>query len=141
MLVRAYELMTIFEGEVEQTSIDGILTKIEDMVKAGDGTITSTDNWGKRRFAYEIDHKWEGTYVVHEIVTEAADLADIERMLRLADDVVRHKLMRLPEHEGRKRGMLEGGETPVDTATPSEPTTPAEPAEEVADEAVVEAAG
>lgn len=141
MLVRAYELMTIFESEAEQASIDGILAKIDDLVKAGDGEITSTDNWGKRRFAYEIDHKWEGTYVVHEIVTGASNLSDIERMLRLADDVVRHKLIRLPEHEGRKRGMLEGGDVPVETVAPSAPAAPAEPAVEVVDEAVAESAG
>ncbi len=113
MPTRAYELMTIFEGEAEQPAIDAILKRVEEMVVAGNGSVASTDNWGKKRFAYQIDHKWEGTYVVHEIVTEATNLNDIERMLRLADDVVRHKLLRLPEHEGQKRGLLEGGAAPA----------------------------
>jgi small subunit ribosomal protein S6 len=49
--------------------------------------------------------------VVLEIVTEARDLEDAERALRLADDVVRHKLMRLPEKEAARRGLL--GEAPA----------------------------
>lgn len=114
MPTRAYELMTIFEGAVEQPAIDATLKKIDEMVVAGNGSVASTDNWGKRRFAYQIDHKWEGTYVVQEIVTEATQLNDVERMLRLADDVVRHKVLRLPDHEGRKRGLLEGGAVPAE---------------------------
>jgi len=51
----------------------------------------------RRRFAYEIDHKTEGYYLVMQIVAEGGALDDIERQLRLADDIVRHKLIRLPD--------------------------------------------
>ena len=110
---RAYELMTIFESEVEPPAIEAILKRVDELVVAGSGSVASLDNWGKKRFAYPIDQKGEGTYVVHEIVTEATNLDDVERMLRLADEVVRHKLLRLPEHEGQKRGLLEGGAAPA----------------------------
>ncbi len=113
MPTRAYELLTIFEGEVEQPAIETLLKKVDELVVAGNGNVATLDNWGRKRFAYPIDHKWEGTYVLHEIVTEATNLDDVERMLRLADEVVRHKLIRLPEHEGQKRGLLEGGAAPV----------------------------
>ena len=110
---RVYELMIIFEGDVAEPEIQAQLGKVEEAVVAGGGKIATTDNWGKRRFAYEIDHKWEGTYVVLEIVTEARDLHDVERMLRLADEtVVRHKNMRLPDYEATRRGLL-GDEAPV----------------------------
>ena len=61
---------------------------------------------GRRRFAYEIDHKTEGYYVVWELTSEGADLEALERSLRLADEVVRHKLVRLPDHEAARRGLL-----------------------------------
>ncbi len=61
--------------------------------------MAKTDLWGRRRFAYEINHKFEGIYVVLEILTEAPNLDDVERSLRLADEVVRHKLIRLPDRE------------------------------------------
>ena len=67
-----------------------------------------TEAWGRRRFAYQIDHKWEGIYVVLEVVTEANDIASTDRILRLADrnEVVRHKIMRLPDGEATKRGLF-----------------------------------
>ena len=79
------------------------------------GEIATTDRWGKRRFAYEINHKTEGFYVVFEIVAEPGALDDLERSLRLADDVVRHKLIRLPDREAARRGLL-GEAAPRPTA-------------------------
>ncbi|MFQ5556982.1 MAG: 30S ribosomal protein S6 [Acidimicrobiales bacterium] len=86
--------------------------RVAGLLVAEGATIASTDNWGRRRFAYEIDHKHEGTYVVWEVVTETAGLPTTERQLRLADDIVRHKLFRLPEKEATKRGLL-GGVAPA----------------------------
>lgn len=111
-MIRVYELMIIFDQDVAEPEVEAMLGKVDEAVVAGNGTIATSDNWGKRRFAYEIDHKWEGTYVVLEIVTEARDLHDVERMLRLADETVRHKLMRLPDYEAKRRGLL-GDDSPV----------------------------
>ena len=109
--MRAYELMIIFDADVEDTGVQSALTHLGQQVEAGGGTVAKTDRWGRRRFAYEINHKFEGIYVVLEIVTEARSLEDVERDLRLADDVVRHKLIRLPDAEAARRGLL--GEAPV----------------------------
>ncbi len=68
--------------------------------------IPTADRWGRRRFAYEINHKNEGVYTVLEITTDATNLDDVDRFLRLADDVVRHKLIRLPDSEATRRGLL-----------------------------------
>ena len=64
--------------------------------------------WGRRRFAYRINHKWEGVYVVLDVVTEAGNLDSTDRILRLADrsEVVRHKIVRLPDAEVARRGLL-----------------------------------
>lgn len=104
--MRVYELMVIFDTVVADTDVGGHVTSIGDTVEAEGGTVATTDNWGRRRFAYEIDHKWEGTYVVFEIVTEASDLSTVDRQLRLADEVVRHKILRLPDEEATRRGLI-----------------------------------
>jgi small subunit ribosomal protein S6 len=105
--------MVIYGGDTDEAVVNENLAGIGRQVEAGDGRIATTDRWGRRRFAYQIDHKWEGIYVVLEIVTEATDLHEIERNLRLADEVVRHKLIRLPDHEAAKRGLL-GEATPAE---------------------------
>ena len=111
--MRAYEMMVIFDGDVEDVTIQNHLkTLITDTVEADGGRVASVDNWGKRRFAYRINLKWEGTYVVLEIVLpEGTDLSGVDRALRLADDVVRQKIIRLPESEATRRGLLGAGAT------------------------------
>ena len=108
---RAYELMIIIDSDVAEADVDAVITRVAGLVNDEGGTLASTDNWGRRRLAYEINHKTEGTYVVWEVVTETAGLPDTERQLRLADDIVRHKLFRLPEREATKRGLL--GDAPA----------------------------
>lgn len=112
--MRAYELMVIFVGDLDDAAVSEQLAGIDSQVQAGGGTIATTDLWGRRRFAYEIDHKTEGIYVVLEIVTEATDLHDLERSLRLADEVVRHKVIRLPDREAARRGLLGEAAAPAD---------------------------
>ena len=111
--MRAYELMIIFDADVEDNGVQDALKKLGTQVEAGGGTVAKTDMWGRRRFAYEINHKTEGFYVVFEIEAEPGALDDVDRLLHLADEVVRHKLLRLPDHEAHKRGLL-GVAAPAD---------------------------
>lgn len=109
--MRVYELMIIVDRDVDEQGVEAQSASVTQNIEAEGGIVAKLDNWGKRRFAYEINHKNEGTYLVLEIITEASDLHSTERMLRLADEIVRHKVMRLPEKEAARRGLL-GGEAP-----------------------------
>jgi small subunit ribosomal protein S6 len=104
--MRAYELMVIVDGDVDDAGVQAVLTRITELVEEGGGTVAATDLWGKRRYAYPINKKLEGIYAVLEISTPATNLDEVDRFLRLADDVVRHKNIRLPDHEANKRGLL-----------------------------------
>lgn len=125
LVTRAYELMVIFESDLDESSVSAQLKKIGQAIDAGDGNVATTDLWGLRRFAYEIDHKTEGIYVVLEIVTEAPNLDDLDRQLRLADEVVRHKIIRLPEREATRRGLLGDG-APAEASAPEAAPAPAD---------------
>jgi small subunit ribosomal protein S6 len=104
--MRAYELMVIVDGTADDAGVDAAVRRIADHVQAKNAEIKTTEKWGRRRFAYEIDHKHEGSYIVFQILAEGGDLDDLERQLRLADDIVRHKLIRLPDREAARRGLL-----------------------------------
>jgi small subunit ribosomal protein S6 len=104
--MRAYELMVIFDSGLDDLAIDDQVKSVAAQIATRGGTVASADRWGRRRFAYEIDHKTEGYYVVWELTADGADLEALERSLRLADEVVRHKLVRLPDHEAARRGLL-----------------------------------
>ncbi|MDP1807649.1 MAG: 30S ribosomal protein S6 [Acidimicrobiales bacterium] len=114
--MRAYELMVIFEAGLDDQAIDDQVKTVAANVVARGGAVASADRWGRRRFAYENDHKTEGYYVVWEITSDGADLEALERSLRLADEVVRHKLVRLPDHEAARRGLLGGEAQPAPVA-------------------------
>ena len=103
--MRAYELMVIFDSGLDDLAVDDQVKSVAGQIDTRGGTVANTDRWGRRRFAYEIDHKTEGYYVVWELTSEGADLEALERSLRLADEVVRHKLVRLPDHEAARRGL------------------------------------
>jgi small subunit ribosomal protein S6 len=103
--MRAYELMVIISGDLDETAATAQVEQIESRL-ADAGLVASTDFWGRRQFAYEIDHKTEGSYVVYEVLAEPGALDGVERSLRLADEVVRHKLIRLPDEEAERRGLI-----------------------------------
>ena len=106
MNTRAYELMIIIDGDQEDTMVDEVVSGVDTWIQEQSGQVVKTDKWGKRRFAYEINHKNEGHYVVLEMTTGQVDMEPLERTLRLTDEVVRHKLIRLPDHEAERRGLL-----------------------------------
>jgi small subunit ribosomal protein S6 len=99
--------MVIVDQDADDAANDAVIRRIAELVESGGGTVVAEDRWGRRRFAYEINHKSEGVYTVLEIVTPALNLDEVDRFLRLADDVVRHKLIRLPDHEAIRRGLLQ----------------------------------
>jgi small subunit ribosomal protein S6 len=106
LAMRAYELMVIIDAELDDEAIDNTVKRIADQLGQRGATVKNQDRWGRRRFAYEINHKHEGYYVVYEFVG-GSDLDQLERALRLADETIRHKVVRLPDSEATRRGLLE----------------------------------
>ncbi|HUW02051.1 MAG TPA: 30S ribosomal protein S6 [Acidimicrobiales bacterium] len=111
-MTRAYELMVILDGSIDDNVVTVEVEKIATQA-AECGEIVTTDVWGRRAFAYEIDHKHDGHYMVFEILGEPGSLDPLDRALRLADEVVRHKIIRLPDSEAARRGLLGGEAAPA----------------------------
>jgi small subunit ribosomal protein S6 len=95
--MRPYEVMAIFEATTEPSVIQGVLDRALETIRSAGGAPGAIDRWGKRSFAYEVNHKREGYYVVVEFGGEPETVAALDRMLGLADEVVRHKVVRLPD--------------------------------------------
>ena len=123
MFVRVYELMIIIDRDVDEAGVKAVVERVGALVGEADATIATTDEWGVRRFAYEIEHKNEGQYVVFEILAEAGALDELDRYLRVADESVRHKLIHIPDDEAERRGLIGDGSPAVE---PSAPATPVE---------------
>jgi small subunit ribosomal protein S6 len=107
-VTRAYELMVIIDGDVEDAEAQARVKSIVEAIGKAGGTVHGKpDWWGRRQFAYPINKKEYGYYVVLHVFAEGGALDDLERSFRIADDIVRHKLIRLPEAEAARRGLTE----------------------------------
>jgi len=89
--------MVILDASLEEDAIRAVLDRATEVIRSNGGTPGRVDRWGKRRFAYELHHRWEGYYVLMEATAEPAAMAELDRMFHLADEVIRHKVIRLPE--------------------------------------------
>lgn len=92
--MRSYELMVIHRYDMEESDVRDAVAEIEKAVTDREGTVKESDFWGKRRFAYEIDHMTEGFYAVITFDGDVALQETVDHSLGLLDSVVRHKIMR-----------------------------------------------
>lgn len=105
--MRAYELMIILDGSLEEpVAQQWVATVTKGVAAAGGSVHGKADWWGKRRLAYPINKKEEGYYAILNVVAPGGALDELERSMRIADDVLRHKLMRLPDAEAARRGLV-----------------------------------
>ena len=105
-MARAYELMVIIDGDVEDTAAQEWVKSITNSITEAGGELHGkADWWGRRQYAYPINKKEFGYYVVYNLVAEGGALNELERSFRIADDIVRHKLIRLPDEEAERRGI------------------------------------
>lgn len=95
--MRDYEVMTIHRPDLAETDIDSNVSEIESFLADNGGTVSKRDLWGKRRFAYEIDHLSEGFYSVLNFEASPQTVESLDRRLTLADEVLRHKIVRLED--------------------------------------------
>jgi len=96
--MRHYEAVIIYDVAVEPQAIQASLDKALETIKTNEGAPGALDRWGRRPFAYEVTHKREGYYVIVSFTGEPATVAELDRFLGLADEVLRHKIIRLPDH-------------------------------------------
>jgi small subunit ribosomal protein S6 len=96
MAMRPYETMIVFDTAVDAQNIQLSLDKALDTIRNNGGTPGAIDRWGKRALAYEIKKRKEGYYVVVEFSGNPETVAELDRILGLADEVLRYKIVRLP---------------------------------------------
>jgi small subunit ribosomal protein S6 len=94
---RKYELVYVVSPDATEDQVTDLHTQVEAIVQRMGGTLEKTENWGRRRLAYEIGRHKEGTYVL-EVIDGTGDLMkEIERRLKVSDLVIRHLVVRIDE--------------------------------------------
>ena len=89
-----YEILLLLDAELPAERSAEIVTRVQERVEADGGTWEAHEPWGRRRLAYEIDHKAEGDYHLLLFTSSPETLAEISRVLKITDGVVRHLAVR-----------------------------------------------
>ena len=120
--MREYEVMLILPAEADEQVVSTATDRITKVISTDGGEVGTIDRWGRRRFAFEIDHQNEGYYAVANFTADPAVQPELDRVLNLADEVIRHKVIALPA-KGRHAKRAEArGERPrsIDPGTEAE---------------------
>ncbi len=91
--MRTYEIMLILPADADDRVVEGVTNRIAQVLGEHGGSVAKADRWGKRRLAYEIKRNTEGFYLVVECTADPAAMKELDRVLALADEVVRFKVV------------------------------------------------
>ncbi len=133
-----YEILLMLDPELAEERQTEIVTRARELIEKNGGTWLSHDLWGRRRLAYEIDHKPDGTYHLFQFDAQPATLDEVTRVLKITDGVMRHLATRRVKGGTRTAPPpLPTGETPQrhereDRRAPQPPRAPAPAADEAA---------
>jgi len=105
-MLKNYELLYIIHPDLEGTS-DKVLEKVAGFIKKTNGDIVSQEDWGKRKLAYQVSKNDFGVYVLVNFTTESTKVAEIEKNLRLSEEILRSIIVVLPEMKAPKKSKKE----------------------------------
>jgi small subunit ribosomal protein S6 len=98
-MTRKYELVYIVSPQATDAQVAELHTQVEHIAQRLAGTIEKTDNWGRRKLAYEIGPHKEGTYVLETIDGSGELMKEIDRRLKVSDLIIRHLVVRVDEEQ------------------------------------------
>ena len=96
---RKYELVYVVSPEATDDQVTELHTQVESIIQRLNGTLEKSENWGRRKLAYEIGRHKEGTYVLEAILGSGELMKEIDRRLKVSDLIIRHLVVRVDEEQ------------------------------------------
>ena len=97
--MKAYELLFFVAPSIDEDSRAAVMKRIETTIADGKGTVDNVDVWGKRKLAYEIDGLTDGDYTLIDFHANPENVAELDRVLRITDAVVRHMIVKRTDRD------------------------------------------
>ena len=91
---RRYELVLIVDPRLDEQTINATVDRFVGIIADRGGEAGKIDHWGRRKLAYEIAHLEDGYYVLADVVADPETMTEVDRVLKLADEVMRHRILR-----------------------------------------------
>ena len=89
-----YEVLYIIDAAIDDAAKDALVERFSKLVTDNGGEVESVDKWGVKKFAYEMNFKNEGYYVLMNFSANPDLPAEMERQMRISDDVIRYLVVR-----------------------------------------------
>jgi small subunit ribosomal protein S6 len=96
---RKYELVYIVSPDATEEQVNDLHSQVDAIVQRMGGQLEKTENWGRRKLAYEIGRHKEGTYVLEGILGNGELMKEIDRRLKVSDLIIRHLVVRTDEEQ------------------------------------------
>jgi small subunit ribosomal protein S6 len=109
--VREYETVFIIDPSCDESQVEQEVNAVKEIIVAGDGKVVEAESWGRRRLAYDIKKKKEGTYAFVRFSGEPSVLQELNRRLKLNELILRHLIVVSQQAEG---GELDSGLAALD---------------------------
>ncbi len=87
-----YQMLFIIENGIEDEAKEAVITKYTDLIESLGGSVSMVDKWGTRKYAYPINYKTEGYYVLVQFESVPSAIEEIERQMRINENVVRQMI-------------------------------------------------
>ena len=97
--MKAYELLFIVAPTIDDETRAAVMKRIEATLAESNGKIDNVDEWGKRKLAYEINDLTDGAYTLIDFHADPQSIAELDRVLRITDAVVRHMIVARPDRD------------------------------------------
>lgn len=97
--MKAYELLFFVTPSIDEETRAAVMKRIDTTIAEGKGTVDNVDNWGKRKLAYEINGLTDGDYTLIDFHADPADVAELDRVLRITDAVERHMIVKRTDRD------------------------------------------
>lgn len=97
--MKAYELLYFVDPSSDEETRAGVMKRIDVAISQEGGVVDSVEDWGKRKLAYEIDGLSEGDYILINFHADPTQIVELDRVLRINDNVKRHMIVRRPDKD------------------------------------------
>lgn len=95
--MRNYEMMYVVKPDLDEEKLAAVVEKFNGMIAANGGEVVTSDKWGKRRLAYEINDYREGIYILVNFKGEAGTAHELDRVMKITDEILRFMIIRKDE--------------------------------------------
>jgi small subunit ribosomal protein S6 len=105
--MREYEAMIVTKSDLPESELSRIVARIEGIIGTDGGQVIRKDVWGVKKLAYPIQKQTKGSYIVYDVATTQKNVIELERVLKLDENVLRSMVVKLADHVDVEKRKVE----------------------------------